>query len=80
MLIDQLAERGVIHVLGEKLLILFHAVDEESFKSLLKHEAEILFRVRVRGLYELFVRDRFLANLVEEQLVGCLRPVPHVAV
>jgi hypothetical protein len=70
MLSNDALEIGVVHIACEKVLVLFHAVNEKAFEGLLEHETEIVNRVRGSGLPERLVGDCFLAYLVEEKLVG----------
>ena len=60
----------VIHVTGEEVFVLLHSVDEESFEGLIEDEAEVLNRIGEGCLTKLLVGDGFLANLVEEKLIG----------
>ncbi len=68
MLGNGLLERGVVHIPGEQILILFHAVDEEPFQGLLEHVSEVVDGVRGGCFAQLLIRDRLFANLAEEKI------------
>ena len=69
VVLDDLAELGVVHDSREDLLVLVHLADEHVHEDLVEPEAEVLQRVRLRLVREGFVGGEFCFDLVEEELV-----------
>jgi hypothetical protein len=66
---DHVGEGRIVHVAGEYLWVLIHAVDELAFHSLIKHVLEVLPGVRDRGLLNVRIGHGSFPNLVQEKLV-----------
>src|ERR1700690_1306316 len=63
-------KRRVVHVAGEDVFVLVHALDEERFEHAVEHQGEFVLWVHLGGLLQGNILCGGLDDLMEEKLVG----------